>query len=284
MPTDEEMSTPKGSPSKFESTPTSNKKRRRHNSESPNATPTPKSDRDLLHLVLQKVEDMSKDLTLKIEGISEGWKTAIQKLEEKVLTQDKTIQQQQSQITQQNVKIDALERMVEDLFCKVNENHLVMSGVQYRDTATAHQEIGKIFKYFGAQRPPGITQIKELGNSRKLLVKFTNYGDKVFLFKSAQHLRNRGIGLEDDLPPSLLNDRNILLRRRRELIENGVARNVKVFKRELLVDENDWYTYDRRTGIMDKRPPRVVQNGNNRNRQPPLTGANLHPLPQSRKD
>jgi hypothetical protein len=59
--------------------------------------------------------------------------------------------------------------------------------------------------------------------------------------------------IDDDLPPKLRQDKNTLLRRRRELLDNGVATTVKVYSRSLLVDGTDWYDYDRTKQIMEKR-------------------------------
>jgi hypothetical protein len=61
---------------------------------------------------------------------------------------------------------------------------------------------------------------------------------------------------EDDLPPKLQQDKNTLLRRRRELLDNGVANSVSVHRRGILVDEKDFYHYDRKTDIMERKPNR----------------------------
>lgn len=211
----------------------------------------------LLQQVLGKIDGVKEEQKItseKIDVACDGWKAALHSLQQKVTKQEEVIEAQANIISQQGKKLQEMEVMFEDLYCSVNENNLIIRGLAFRNVGEARQEIVILFRHLDAIRPP-IFSIKQLGRTNKVLVKFVNSGDKFFLQKHSAYLRSRNVYLEDDLPMKLKQDKDMLLMRRRELLENGVATTVKVLRRALVVDNQDLFVYDRHTGTMDKRKP-----------------------------
>lgn len=216
-------------------------------------TPT---NRDLLLSLVKDVRDM-KDTLCNLTAKMNEWDGRIKKVEEETKKNIVQIQSQAKIISTQATKLEDMGKTVEDLYCKLNENNVIVKGIRTKGPNHAYQEVRQLFNQLGGHEP-NIANIKPIGiGNNKLIVKFANIGDSSFLFDNVVRLRQQGIGLEKDLPPQLREIRNILLRRRRELIDNGVATTVKVTKDSLLVDGVDWFHYDRKTGLMNKRPKRI---------------------------
>jgi hypothetical protein len=147
-----------------------------------------------------------------------------------------------------------LQKAVEELYCQVNSNNAIVKGFTAKGPEEAKRKIRSAFYEVGAPEPQ-IHSIRPIGPF-KYSVKFESVEDKNNLFKNARKLGQIGFQFEDDLPPTLRVVRNILLKRRRDLIDHGGATNVKVFKQSLLVDGEDFYDYNRSTHSMEKRSKR----------------------------
>jgi hypothetical protein len=176
----------------------------------------------------------------------------IEKVEKRIDDQEIAMNAQSKLIEKQQQQIYELEKMMEDNYCKAAEDNVVIKGIDCINNDASYRSIVKIFTNLGRKAPPTINSIRTLGK-RKCVVKLTNPNDKTLLYKNSVTLRKNGIMIDDDLPPKLRQDKNTLLRRRRELLDNGVATTVKVYSRSLLVDGTDWYDYDRTKQIMEKR-------------------------------
>lgn len=210
------------------------------------------SDRQLLISLSKQVQSLNTQLNEKLDNISYGWETSIKQLTEEVQQQNATIGIQKQLLEEQGHTITKLETLVENLYCTVNENNLVLKGLNCRNSGEARQEIVAMFKGYGSFTPPNISEVRNLGH-KKFMVKFLHNKDKKYLFAHARDLRkHHGIELEDDLPPKLLQDKSMLLQSRRELLDNGVAQHVKVLKRGLLLDGKDYFNYDRKTHLIEK--------------------------------
>lgn len=148
----------------------------------------------------------------------------------------------------------------------MNENNIVIQGLDVTGQTHPIDQVMAIFNRLGGHEPK-VSSFKNIGSAnKKVLVKFTNPSDPIFLTRNAARLRARGIIVEKDLPPRLREIRHTLLRRRRELIDKKLASTVKVYESSLLVDERDWYDYDRSSNTIQKRH-------NSRPRpRPPMTG------------
>lgn len=244
---DDEMSTPTNSSASTPSAASVRASKRRR--QGGNADLDSPSNRDLL---LQLRDDMCE-----IKTTIKNFTLQVQELDNRLVKLEQVRKAQDHTISEQNNKIQALERIVEDLYCNTNENNIVINGIRFNNIHDARTEINGLFRHLEASRPPSISNIRRLGETKKLIIKFANYGDKSFLYKNAAYLRTQGVVFEDDLPPTLQKDKEILLRRRRELLENGAAQTVKVLRRALLVDGRDLYHYDRATDTMGKRDPKT---------------------------
>jgi hypothetical protein len=86
------------------------------------------------------------------------------------------------------------------------------------------------------------------------MVKFEDVADRNLLLENAANLHRDGIALDYDIPPSQRETKNMLLRQRREILDNKVATTVKVYAKSLLLDGSDWYDLDKEKNIMIKRP------------------------------
>ena len=82
-----------------------------------------------------------------------------------------------------------------------------------------------------------VEEIKPLANKKKFLFKFKRANDKSVVFSN-----------------------------RKQLFDNGVAESVKVKRRGMLVDEKDWYFYDRNNKTMGKHVPQQ-RNTTNKSKQ-----------------
>ena len=204
--------------------------------------------------LMGKFSSLEEEVMTKLDEISAGWKSALKIMEKKVVDQEVVIKKQETQIYQLNNKVEALEKVVENIYCKSNETNVIIKGVRGRNYNQAYTEINQIFNQLGGHEPR-INNIQPLGAGKnKLMVKFSNTDDPNFLFKNAAHLGRRGYGLERDLPPKLREIRNLLLQQRREILGNGVATTVRVTSNSLQLDGKDWFDYNRATNLMDKRP------------------------------
>lgn len=201
------------------------------------------SDRQLLLLLLKDSQDVKMKLDQTILLVS-AW-------EEKYKELEKTCKYQQKTIDSQNRRLQIVERAVDDLYCKQNENNVIVKGISHINVA--HRAMHEIFQDVQAPKAPSIVSINPLGKSRKLLFKFNHPEDKHILYKNSKYLSRQGIEMEDDLPPNLRSIRNNLLIHRRELLDNGTAKHVKVLRRSLLIDGKDMYDYNESTNSMEPR-------------------------------
>lgn len=201
------------------------------------------SDRQLLLLLLKDSQDVKMKLDQTILLVS-AW-------EEKYKELEKTCKYQQKTIDSQNRRLQIVERAVDDLYCKQNENNVIVKGISHINVA--HRAMQEIFQDVEAPKAPSIVSINPLGKSRKLLFKFNHAEDKHILYKNSKYLSRQGIEMEDDLPPNLRSIRNNLLIHRRELLDNGTAKHVKVLRRSLLIDGKDMYDYNESTNSMEPR-------------------------------
>jgi hypothetical protein len=197
---------------------------------------------------IKKQEEKCNNNTKEIES----YKNQLNKLEEEV----ESIRVQDTVIHKQEEKIEKMEFLLEDLYCKVNEPNVIVKGLQTNKSIPIQEQINKIFYNLGERQKPRINSVKFLGKTNKVLVRFDNSYSKTVLHKNAKHLHSRGIGFEDDLPPQMRKDRNLLLQKRREIIDNGTSTSIKVLRRALLIDDKDYYTLDRKTGEISRVPPR----------------------------
>lgn len=76
--------------------------------------------------------------------------------------------------------------------------------------------------------------------------------DKAYLFSKVNNLKGTNLSLADDLTQKQQETRNILLQKRRELIDNKVGKVIKVYDKSLKVD-NKWYDL-KENGVMEIRP------------------------------
>lgn len=211
------------------------------------------SSRDLLLSLINDVRDIKSDVA-EVKARTLDWDIQIMELKNQLKASNIQVETQTKIIEQQHSKIATLENLTEDLYAQINSNNLIFSGIKANGPEDARKQISKIF--YDLRGPnPNIADIHRLGNNNsKLMVKFSSMKDKKFLFTNAAKLRNYGIRIENDLSPSQREIKNILLRRRRELLDNGVATTVKVNAKSLLVDGRDLFDYDKSTGLMTKRP------------------------------
>jgi hypothetical protein len=232
------------------------------------------SDHDLILFLIQEVKKLTQQTTKTAKAVSSfdaklkaqdikitEHNAKIAKLEESnkdlvktVSDYSKILQSQGKQIEQQNITLDQLENQLEENYCKNNEQNIIIKGLNLTKSSSPHDEVNCLFEKLKIQ--PKVISTKQLGRSRKILVRFEKSESKGLLYKQAKFLRTKGIALEDDLPPKMRSDRNVLLQHRRQLFDNGTAKSIKVLKKGLLVDEKDYYTLDRRSGIVSKSKPR----------------------------
>jgi hypothetical protein len=217
----------------------------------------------------QEVDSPSSyDLLLNLTKDTKDIKTNLAELNTKIDARDLEVQQLQLQsssqqnqikahektIQKQSVKIDSLEKTVEELYLQLNKNNLIMKGIKAKNPQEAYTEICKLFKKCGGHDPQ-ISIIRPLyKGSSKLMVKFEDVADRNLLLENAANLHRDGIALDYDIPPSQRETKNMLLRQRREILDNKVATTVKVYAKSLLLDGSDWYDLDKEKNIMIKRP------------------------------
>lgn len=94
-----------------------------------------KSDRDLILLLLNKVEKIEEDvLTLNSSVKSMDtklgeWEQKLKIAETKTNENKEKIKENCLKITEQEKKINELEKNLDDLYCKTNENNLIIRGM-----------------------------------------------------------------------------------------------------------------------------------------------------------
>jgi hypothetical protein len=154
------------------------------------------------------------------------------------------LDQRDAQILALKTRIDQLEDTIDNILAKTTEDNIVFRGLQVPDTETPYSYVCNLFNYFKPQRPHSLVSAKYVSKTRNVIIVKTGHpSDKVF-FKNAKAMLEKGVRVSDDLPPRLQETRNALLKRRRELLNAG-SKIVKVVRGSLLVDDRDWYDYDR---------------------------------------
>lgn len=99
---------------------------------------------------------------------------------------------------------------MDDLYSHLNAHHLIFKGINAKGRQDARDQLSKISNLGGTT--PNISDIRKLGASNKILVKFNSSKDINFLFANSLKLRNLGISIENDLSPSQREMKNNLLR------------------------------------------------------------------------
>lgn len=185
----------------------------------------------------------------------------LDKIENKILTLEKTsdthsvkIEEQDKIIKAQNQKIQQLEDLVEDLYCDSKRNNIIIKGLNVNSKTNLYEKVSKVFQDLGSKRRPRIEKVHMLGKTKKVLVRFGGPEEKSYLYRNSKRMQKKGLGLDEDLPPKMREEHNLLLKKRREILDNGVAKSVKVFRRSLLLDEKEWYTLNPVTKDITRAP------------------------------
>jgi hypothetical protein len=221
------------------------------------------TDRELLIRLCGKVD--------KLTNFCEGVEATIGKMSERITETEKRIQSQEKTIMELTTKLTSLEKEVkanagiavpdmriralesiqEDMYCEANEPNVIIRGLNMTSQKNFFSQVSDLFRDLHAARRPRIQKVRKLGN--KLLVRFPDNSEKEFLYSKIRTLQRYGISIEDDLPPSIRRDRSILLQKRREVLDNGSAKTVKVLRRSIILDGKEIYDLNRQTGIVEKR-------------------------------
>lgn len=187
-----------------------------------------------------------------IENKLETYNKRLEAAETNISAQNKIIENQNKQIKKQDEKILQLEKVVERVYSEQSKNNLVIRGLRSKTDSDLKPEIVNHFCQLGAKHPPTIQQSHKIGKN-VTHVTFSNYSDKMFLLTKSRQLLDAGVKVEEDLTPRQRQEKNMLLKQRRELLDNGVATTVKLHKNSLLLDDTDWFDFDRNSGLMTKR-------------------------------
>jgi hypothetical protein len=151
-------------------------------------------------------------------------------------------------------KVFSLEAAVDTMLAKSTESNIVVKGVKADNNADALQKIKQIHGSLNPPRPSSFYSARVIGKNKNIIiVKTNNVADKRFFFFNSKQLLEKGVRIDDDLPPRLRKIKNSLLMKRRELIDAGTATKVKIFTSSLLVDDKIWYDFDRAGDVVVER-------------------------------
>lgn len=157
----------------------------------------------------------------------------------------------------QEARIQQLERKLDLLDMKARERNVILKGIKVTDKKQVNRQVIEQLK---KSIPKSNIQLnaKVVGQyGSTVIAEIYNYRDRELLFKNTAKLKNNGIRIYDDLPPRLRDAKNALLKKRRELINNGTKGDkIKVTNYALVVNGTDWYDWDPDSGETKLRGPK----------------------------
>jgi len=199
----------------------------------------------------------TKLLTQEIKEANKQNQKTINKLE---LTFQKANNQNQKMTSKLGLTLERMQR-------GSKENNIIIKGL--KATNNNNNEINSFLTKTLKADPQKIkikeTKIYNKNNTVKIsaILSLSSKEEKSYLFSFAKNLKNTGYSMADDLTPNQIETRNQLLIKRRELIDNGVATNIKVFDSALKVD-GQWYVLSN-LGELVKRKPKKPQDPSQEN-------------------
>ncbi len=149
----------------------------------------------------------------------------------------------------QQQQINKLERQLDIMEMKTRKKNVVFKGIRITDRKNVTGCVLQQLK----QTNPRIQirmRARVVGQyGDKVVAELDGNDDKITLIKNSVNLRKNGITFDEDLPPRLRKAKNALLKKRRELIVDGVKReSIKLNYYDMMVNGKDWYDYD---GVTD---------------------------------
>lgn len=185
-----------------------------------------------------RAQNRSKPATTddKLEKILEKLKTP-DEIKESLQNLEREVKKLKQDKAQQATKISQLED-VENLSYQLNANNLIVHGLKVNEGVQPETAINALLGRLNPTKAIPVANVKLLGKSATFM-KFKTLEGKMFVLRSSGKLRQQ-ISITEDLPPNMKANRNILVKKRRELLNAG-AKSVKVIKNSLFVDDESWY-------------------------------------------
>lgn len=169
-----------------------------------------------------------------------------------------TIEKSAKKEEQQQLRINVLENEIEKLHIASRVNNVIIHGVdmsQYKDKHL-DQVVDIIVKDVLKADPKKltITNSKFLGRNNKapILLSILTQSQKRYMQSHYRNLKGTSYSFTDDLTPTQLVRRKVLLQERKDALENG-AQVVKIYDKSIFVD-GDWFDINEKN-VISKRPP-----------------------------
>jgi hypothetical protein len=239
----DKFATPINSPTKQQhGPPLTNPRKRVHEMDSGDVTAkktkeiTMMTDRQILEELMRDMRDTTSRLVklesrfcaIDLQLIEDGEKI------EKLVSNEKI----------QESKIKYLENELERMKREAKNNNIVIHGLQ-KDVKTHPFKLTTEFIKNHLKADPSLIAINSIRPIRKrdstsLVLSLGSFHDKKYLFSHVRNLAGKKFSLEDDLTQQQQHQKGIMLMKRRELLDNGAGKLIKVYVNTMCVD-GTWF-------------------------------------------
>ena len=163
--------------------------------------------KDELSAVVQSLEYTQKEL--------DSVKGTVIKMEKEMDTLKKVNSSQKSEISQLQEKNRVLEQRIIKQEQYSRQENIIVSGLEEKEKEDCTDVARKLLRMVDLEPDLVIQRCHRIGkrnpgHSRKLIVRFLNYADKVRVMKNAKLLKGKDIYIADDYPPEVLQQHHIL--------------------------------------------------------------------------
>lgn len=201
------------------------------------------SDRKLLEEAVSSIRSLNVRVNNLENVIAEfaDVKTQVEDLRNEI----KKLPELEKKLKASEYKVEVLEKSIEGIMRSAKSNNVILKGInpeQNTHPTTCAQQF--FTRHLNANsdmfRINSAKYIYGRNGSTSVIATLGAPNDKSYLFSLAHNLKGTKFTLSDDLTPQQMVIRNILLRKRREIIDNGIGKVVKLYDKALKVD-NEWY-------------------------------------------
>jgi hypothetical protein len=208
------------------------------------------TDREILLSIVRQTDAIKAD-TAEVNAKVDSWELKLSELEKKSNLQEEVIKRQEKRIMELESIVDS---KIERLQKESKINNIIFQGLNPKTNPVSAAE-NFIYEKFSADpkqvRINSARFITGRKDSLSVLVSLGAPEDKRYLYSHVRNLKGMPYSVSDDLTDEQQHSRYILLQKRRELIDNEGARNVKIYNNSIRVG-NDFYDLDK-NDILHKR-------------------------------
>ncbi|UYV60127.1 hypothetical protein LAZ67_1000053 [Cordylochernes scorpioides] len=198
-----------------------------------------------LHELMAAMSDRIDHWGAKLESRFLGLETGLENINQRLLQLETSLGTMAKSVSANSGKICEIEKRMDLYEMKQRDRNLIFFGIEGKENESPDESLSLVQKLITDKMQ--ISEEIQIQKCRRLsgkvnsplLIEVPEYKERIVLLKNSFKLRNSRIFLNKDYPPNVINQRKLLIRKRKELLDRGIR--AKLRDNTLLVGNTRYY-------------------------------------------